>query len=259
MGNFDNPNPYSGLSGGSGKQSVKPGQRAGRRPLDMAPANLVHRTRNVGSVIFTGQPSDGDTVTLTYADGTGRVVVFEFESGGGVAAGNVSVTIGGSTSDTADNLNTAFLANLIGSAGGFQPLRLTSGSNELANLIGAGRASVGASLTGSVTNATVDDLHGDVEHGSPAVSAQTRTPTTDELATGVMIFPFDFALKGHLLAIRDASNVLKAFDGSSSSDSLFATVLVDNGAGSVPFAAGDTVSVLGWSGNVSWEDTVVFD
>lgn len=54
----------------------------------------------LGVVEFLGQPSDGDTVTC---DGT----TYEFESGGGVSGGNVSVTIGGSTAATVQNLSTA--------------------------------------------------------------------------------------------------------------------------------------------------------
>jgi hypothetical protein len=255
-GQHDNPNPYAGLSGGSGQQSVKQGQRGGRRPLDMASANLVHRTRNIGRFTLTAQPDDADTVTVTLGDGL--VSIFEFDSGGGVAAGNIPVTIGGAFADTADNLQTA-LQSVATIDAAFTILRVTDAANEFVVLIGSGRNSVGASLAQVGINVFVDDLHGDVEHGSPVVVSQTRIPTGEELATGVMFFPLDFVSRGHLLSIRDPSNVLKAFDGSSSSDSNSQVIQVTNGAAAVPFFTGDTVSILAWGENVSWNDTVVLD
>ena len=57
-----------------------------------------------GSITFTGQPDDGDTVTID--DGT-TTVTFEFDTGDGVTPGNVAVLIGATTQDTADNLEAA--------------------------------------------------------------------------------------------------------------------------------------------------------
>lgn len=257
-GNHDNPNPYAGLSGGSGQTSAKQGQRAGRRPLDMAPAAIVHRIRGVGGFSFTGQPSDGETVTITSNEGL--PATFEFESGGGVAAGNIPVTIGASTSDTADNLFSAMFTIPIGPDFGLQPIRHSDpGGVELVALAAAGREGIGATMSETATGVDAVNVAGDVPHGSPKIAAQTRTPNAQELADGVMLLVFDFVPRGHLLAIRDSSNVLKAFDGASSSDGLFATVVVSNDGASVPFAAGDTVSVLAWAESVSWENTVVFD
>lgn len=53
-----------------------------------------------GQLTFSGQPADGDTVVI---NGT----TYEFESGGGVGAGNTAVTIGGSLAATLTNLDTA--------------------------------------------------------------------------------------------------------------------------------------------------------
>jgi flagellar hook protein FlgE len=53
-----------------------------------------------GSLSFSGQPADGDTVTI---GGT----TYEFDSGGGVTAGNTAVTIGGTLATTLNNLKTA--------------------------------------------------------------------------------------------------------------------------------------------------------
>jgi flagellar hook protein FlgE len=53
-----------------------------------------------GNVSFTGQPADGDTITI---GGT----TYEFDSTGGVTGGNTAVTIGGTLATTLANLDTA--------------------------------------------------------------------------------------------------------------------------------------------------------
>jgi large repetitive protein len=55
-----------------------------------------------GTVTFTGQPADGDTLTL--GDPDGNEVVFEFNSGGGVTGNNTAVAIGATSTDTLANL-----------------------------------------------------------------------------------------------------------------------------------------------------------
>lgn len=64
-----------------------------------------------GWVKFPGavNPSDGELVVI--GDGI-ATKTFEFESGGGVGAGNIAVTIGGSAAATLVNLETAIEANL---------------------------------------------------------------------------------------------------------------------------------------------------
>ena len=57
---------------------------------------------------FSGQPSDGDTVTIT--DDESVVKVFEFDSGGGVTGDNIAVTIGADAAATAVNLKVAINA-----------------------------------------------------------------------------------------------------------------------------------------------------
>lgn len=252
-------NPYSGLVANPRGRTGSPKPKGfvnGRRPLDLAPAGVVHRTRGVGGFSFTGQPSDGDTVTVT--NGLGESVTFEFESGGGVAAGNVSVTIGGTASDTADNLNGAMFGTV--TAIGFQPIRLTAlGGAEQVYLTTAGEDGCGGSFSESAANVEVDQLHGDVDHGSPQVLAMSRTPTAQEITQGWMLFACDFAILGHNLSVRSSANVLKAFDGKSNSNNFFASVVVDNNGATFPFLITDTVSVLAWGANVAYEDKVVFD
>ena len=48
-------------------------------------------------VSYTGQPSDGNSISLVSADGTSKT--YEFDSGGGVSGDNVSVTISGDDAD----------------------------------------------------------------------------------------------------------------------------------------------------------------
>lgn len=256
------PNPYGGMSpnpeGKVGNQKPK-GRVNGRRPLDFAPANLVHRTRGVGSFTFTGQPSDGDTVTVT-STVNGGSKTFEFESGGGVAAGNIAVTIGASTSDTADNLWSTMLANGVGIDLGLQPTRHSAGGgDELVGIVAVGPPGIDATLAESATNVTAEPMSAGKDHGSPKIMALSRVPTAAEVTSGVMLFATDMLIRGHLLSIRDSSNALKAFDGSSKSDNFFGIVEVDNDGASTPFTDTDTVSVLVWAENVAYEDTVVFD
>lgn len=59
---------------------------------------------NQVSLPFSGQPSDGDT--LTFDDH-----VFEFDNNGGVVAGHISVTIGATVEATKANLRAAVSAN----------------------------------------------------------------------------------------------------------------------------------------------------
>ncbi len=253
-------NPYSGLTANPQGRTGNPPAKGfvnGRRPIDMAPAGVVHRTRGNGGFSFTGQPSDGDTVTVT--NGKGESVKFEFESGGGVTPGNVSVTIGATSTDTADNLNGAMLGTV--TLIGFQPIRLTAlGGAEQVYLTTAGADGCGGSFSESAANVALDQLHGDVDHGSPQVLAMSRVPTAQELTQGWMIFACDFPILGHNLSVRvTATNTLKAFDGKSNSSNFFAVVVVDNNGATFPFLATDTVSVLVWGANVAYEDKVVFD
>lgn len=61
-----------------------------------------------GSILFNAQVDDGDIININ--DGF-LTVSFEFESGGGVAAGNVAVTIGGDQDASATNLRDAIMAS----------------------------------------------------------------------------------------------------------------------------------------------------
>lgn len=60
----------------------------------------------IATITYTNQPADGNTLNIISTDGTQKT--YEFESGGGVTAGNISVAISGDDADaTYANLKTA--------------------------------------------------------------------------------------------------------------------------------------------------------
>lgn len=61
-------------------------------------AEVLTSAKATGTITLSGQPGDGDTVTID--DGTHDPVVFEFDTGDGVTPGNVEVTVGGSKEAT---------------------------------------------------------------------------------------------------------------------------------------------------------------
>lgn len=93
---------------------------AGQAILDDASAEAQLGTLGIASrVQHGGRPatghvrlraagSDGDTITITVG---AAATVYELESGGGVAGGNIAVTIGGTAAQTATNLRAAIQAS----------------------------------------------------------------------------------------------------------------------------------------------------
>lgn len=79
-----------------------------------------------GQVVLSGIPADGNTVEMIGVDQL--VVTFEFESGGGVALGNIPVTIGVDTDTSATALRAAINANgflRVTASGGAGTVQLT--------------------------------------------------------------------------------------------------------------------------------------
>jgi flagellar hook protein FlgE len=75
-----------------------------------------------GQVNFSGQPADGDTITV-------GSTTYEFNSAGGVGAGNTAVTIGGSLSATLASLATAINdPRVTAGSGGLKVLQSATGS-----------------------------------------------------------------------------------------------------------------------------------
>jgi len=100
---------------------------------------------------------DGDTFVLD--DGVNPAVTFEFDTGGGVAPGNVAVTLG-STTDTSTQVKTAMLLAIAGAA---IDITATSGVGDTIDLIN--------DLAGTVGNIAI----------------------TESFANGVSLFPFGMA------------------------------------------------------------------
>ena len=119
------------------------------------------------TISYTGQPDDGDTITLVSTDGTSKT--YEFESGGGVTAGNISVTI--VSADDADatyaNLKTAIdgaTGHNAGSAGSKIVVTHTDDNNDVgtvtlrqavSNTYGFKSNTGDTAITSSVKNAIV--------------------------------------------------------------------------------------------------------
>ncbi len=59
------------------------------------------QTAASGSIVYTGNPEDGDTLTIISTDGTSKTYEFNSAAGGGtVAGGNIAVSINGGNVDT---------------------------------------------------------------------------------------------------------------------------------------------------------------
>lgn len=109
-------------------------------------------TAAIWSVDLTAQPADANTVTILDIGGVSRT--FEYESAGGVTAGNVAVVIGATAPDTRNNLLAAITAQ---AALGLRVSAAVGGANEvLVTMLDVGTGSlvsrVGANIT--ITNPT---------------------------------------------------------------------------------------------------------
>ncbi len=218
----------------------------------------VHRTRGLTTVDFTGGPVvDGETVTVTLADG--RAFVFEFDDDSSVVAGNIAVDITGNASDSddADDLQSVMATSFLGIA---QTFRSAAGATEQVLIVSAGQASVGASVAAAATGVVTEGVRGDVNHGAPVQEVQTRTPTAIEVTNGVMYFAFAFVPAIAEVTVRDGSGLPKAWDGVVAYPAGVSVVAADNG-GAVDWSAADTVTCRAWSENLAFDDltNVVFD
>lgn len=67
-------------------------------------SNGADSVKNVVTITFTGNPADGDTVTLDDN-------VFEFDTGDGISVGHTAVVIGASLEETKNNLSAVVAAH----------------------------------------------------------------------------------------------------------------------------------------------------
>jgi hypothetical protein len=126
-----------------------------------------------GSVSLTGQPADGDTVTLVSADGS-WVVTFEFDTGSSITGGNFRVVVGVDATATTTNLRSAIALNpLLGITAGGSGTTVTLQHNVR-------RALVNSVITVSGANLTKSDFAGGTWPGTWAI---TITGPGDEFST----------------------------------------------------------------------------
>jgi hypothetical protein len=132
--------------------------------------NIIARA--TGSVVFSGQPSDADTVTIS--DGVHTATVFEFDDNSAVTDGRTAVTIGATAAATAQALVTALNA-------------ITTGLTVTASLSGltvrlvndAGLSSGNVTVTKSGATITVTGMAGGGTLKSLADAATWATVKND--------------------------------------------------------------------------------
>lgn len=79
-----------------------------RLDVDLSIGLFDHGRPATGHIRLGGNPSDGQTVTITV---NGESVVYEFDNDDSVTSGNIEVDIGAAAADTATNLQTAIAAS----------------------------------------------------------------------------------------------------------------------------------------------------
>jgi len=138
------------------------------------------------TITYTGQPSDTNVITLVSTDGTTKT--YEFEGGGGVTAGNISVAISG---DDADATYAALKTAVEGSSGHNGKILVThtddnnnAGTITLKQLLGGLPGN--STITATVAQATV-----------PAKFTGASSPTTGATSSASKTFEFQLGvLKG---------------------------------------------------------------
>jgi len=121
--------------------------------------------RAQGTITFSGQPVDGETLTL--GDGVNSVV-FEFDDDSSVSGSNVLVTIGVTAEATLDNLVAAINAQIPTEADAQDPLKITA-TKASAVLINLRAEEVGTvqnvAIGGTPTNIAITGMTGGVDAG----------------------------------------------------------------------------------------------
>jgi flagellar hook protein FlgE len=132
-----------------------------------------------GRLDFSGQPADGDTVVI---DGT----TYEFDSGGGVGAGNTAVTIGGSVSATVGNL-----VSTVGDGRFTQGTGTSSNSIAIAQTAFGPAISIDASATSAITQNTAFTVPQIAGAQTANVSFSGQPADGDTIIIGGTTYEFD--------------------------------------------------------------------
>ena len=154
----------------------------------------IPATGAIGIAVAAGQPSDGDTVTVTGP--VSGAVIYEADSNSSVTAGNVSVTIGASVKATITSLVAAINANQpdLKATLSFLAAPVTSASANI-KVIDKKSVADGAGITLAKTGSkfTVNDHANEAARANLQVFTQSRVPSAQEVDEKIMTFDFGVA------------------------------------------------------------------
>lgn len=154
-----------------------------RPPAGSASATLTSSSGSVygssGRLDFTSQPADGDVIEVALQ---GTTVTYEFDSGGAIASGTTTVTIGASIAATVSNLLTALNAadTVATSAARFASNATNSSRIDITQSVTAAQD---ANSTSIVFDASGTSTISQVGAGVVTVQAVQLTPTATSAVT----------------------------------------------------------------------------
>jgi len=189
-----------------------------------------------GYIRIAANVADTETVTLG-AD------VYEFDrAADGVVAGNIAVT--SHSDDTPAQATDALIAAINTRDNVVTAIDIDANTILVITKI-AGTLAVAMSDTMAGGGNDVDDTA--TARGSHSTIAKMAhvavTPTAEEVTEGVVRVVFDFVPANVVVAVRDTTGVVKAWDGVVTIDATNKLVAVDN-TGAVDWIATDTVTLL---------------
>ena len=198
-----------------------------------------------GYVALLGGSAPADTNSVTVTGPVSGAVTYEFDSGGGVTAGNVSVTIGANNKATFDNLVVALNASQA-------DLKATTveGADTANTLVDisvidapAVEAGTGITIAKVGANVLIKDHANEVARDRVATYCQARVPAAQEVTLGKMVFDLGEDVVGLPIVhvITTATGVAVAWNGARVVAG--SRVLVDN-TGNTDWSANETVIVM---------------
>lgn len=205
---------------------------------------------SVGSIavaegVFTGQPSDADTLTIG-AD------VYEWDSNAAATEGRIRVIIGGSAELSLDALiaaiNTSGTENILASKSGTDTIIIQSADNNGGTATNTDPSIVLADSTANFTwrpgNVNLNTLSGSASAYKKS-SRATLTATTALIGgASAIFFQFEFTPVDFLIQVRSSVGVLK--QNVSDQFTISGNRIVWTSAGATHVANTDIVSILAW-------------
>lgn len=193
-----------------------------------------------GHVRIAVNANDADTLTITAG---GLAVVYEFESAGGVTAGRVPVTIGGSAGATATNLRAAILANqghLLNSAVHGTDTTVV----DLALITPGGALTLAESTAGA--RVVVQDNAEELARAQRRPYGHRRTITAEDVTRGRLRVDTGLASLSYwrMNILTSATNSVRI--AATGAQSASGGVLEMDNAGGTAWSAGNVLDVLAW-------------